>query len=169
MRLGFLVLVGLVGAGTALADQAVRTGATAFGDWRSDAPGVRRLITSAALPAPFATRSAANISQRAARTGADIPKAPAGFTVDLFASGLNMPRVIRVAPNGDIFVAETGAGRVRVFRSAGPAPGLRRARSSLTACSARMGLLSILQGRTRASFMSRRRTPLSAFPIAAET
>jgi glucose/arabinose dehydrogenase len=27
-----------------------------------------------------------------------------------------MPRVIRVAPNGDIFVAETGAGSVRVFR-----------------------------------------------------
>jgi glucose/arabinose dehydrogenase len=127
MRLGFLVLVGLVGAGAALADEAVRTGAAAFGDWRSDAPGVRRLITSAALPAPFATRSAANMSQHAARTGADIPKAPAGFTVDLFASGLNMPRVIRVAPNGDIFVAETGAGRVRVFRSggagAGPAQG----------------------------------------------
>ena len=38
-----------------------------------------------------------------------------------------MPRVIRVAPNGDIFVAETGAGRVRVFRAgdagAGPAQG----------------------------------------------
>jgi hypothetical protein len=28
-----------------------------------------------------------------------------------------MPRVFRVAPNGDIFVAETGAGRVRVFRA----------------------------------------------------
>ena len=123
MRLGFLVLAGLVGAGAALADEAVRTGAAAFGDWRSDAPGVRRLITPAALPAPFATRSAANMSQRAARTSADIPKAPAGFTVDLFASGLNMPRVIRIAPNGDIFVAETGVGRVRVFRSGGGSAG----------------------------------------------
>src|SRR5271156_4347834 len=115
MRLGFLVLLGLVGATPALADEAVRTGAAAFGDWRTDAPGVRRLITPADLPAPFATPSAAGRSQRAARTGVDIPKAPAGFTVDLFASGLNIPRVIRVAPNGDIFVAETGAGRVRVF------------------------------------------------------
>ena len=126
MRLGFLVLMGLVGAAPAFADEAVRTGAAAFGDWRTDAPGVRRLITPADLPAPFATRSTANFSQHEARTGAETPKAPPGFTVDLFATGLNMPRVIRIAPNGDIFVAETGAGSVRVFRpgaGAGPAKG----------------------------------------------
>ena len=116
MRLGFLVLLGLVGATPAFADEAVRTGAAAFGDWRTDAPGVRRLITPADLPAPYATRSTANMSQHEARTDADIPKAPPGFTVDRFASGLNMPRVLRVAPNGDIFLAETGAGSVRVFR-----------------------------------------------------
>jgi glucose/arabinose dehydrogenase len=117
----------LLGAAPALADETVRTGAAAFGDWRTDAPGARRLITPADLPGPFATRSSANMSQREARTEAEIPKAPPGFTVDLFASGLNTPRVIRIAPNGDIFVAETGAGRVRVFRpgnaGAGPAQG----------------------------------------------
>jgi glucose/arabinose dehydrogenase len=112
--------MGRVGAAPAFADEAARTGAAAFGDWRTDAPGVRRLITPADLPAPFATKSTANMSQHAARTDAEIPKAPPGFTVDLFASGLNMPRVLRVAPNGDIFVAETGAGRVRVFRPGGP-------------------------------------------------
>ena len=116
MRLGFLVLVCLAGGAPAFADEAVRTGAAAFGDWRTDAPGARRLITPADLPAPFATPSTANMSKHEALTGADVPKAPPGFTVDLFASGLKMPRVIRVAPNGDIFVAETGAGRVRVFR-----------------------------------------------------
>jgi glucose/arabinose dehydrogenase len=116
MRLGFIVLVGLVGAGTALAYESVRTGAAAFGDWASDAPGVRRLITLADLPQPFATRSSANRSQLAAWTEADVPKAPPGFAVDLFASGLKTPRVIRITPNGDIFLAETGAGRVRVFR-----------------------------------------------------
>jgi glucose/arabinose dehydrogenase len=115
MRLGFLVLLGLVGATPAFADDAVRTGAAAFGDWRTDAPGVRRLITPADLPAPYATRSTANMSQHEAWTEADVPKAPPGFAVDLFATGLNMPRVLRVAPNGDIFLAETGAGRVRVF------------------------------------------------------
>jgi glucose/arabinose dehydrogenase len=36
--------------------------------------------------------------------------------VDLFADGLSAPHVIRVAPNGDIFVAESGAGRVQVLR-----------------------------------------------------
>jgi len=123
MRLGFLLLAGLVGAGAAFADEAVRTGAAAFGDWRSDAPGVRRLITLADLPPPLATPSAATVSQLAARTDADLPKAPPGFAVDLFASGLNVPRVIRVAPNGDIFVAETGAGMVRVFRSGGASAG----------------------------------------------
>src|SRR5258707_8303288 len=99
MRLGFLVLLGLVGAAPAFADEAVRTGAEAFGDWRTDAPGARRLITPADLPAPFATKSAVGRSQRAARTGVDIPKAPPGFAVELFASGLNTPRTIRVAPN----------------------------------------------------------------------
>jgi glucose/arabinose dehydrogenase len=121
MRLGFLVFAGFAGA--AFADEAVRTGTAAFGDWGSDAPGVRRLITPADLPAPYATSSTANMSQHAARTDADIPKAPAGFTVDLFATGLNMPRVVRVAPNGDIFVAESGAGRVRVFRPGEAAAG----------------------------------------------
>jgi glucose/arabinose dehydrogenase len=115
MRLGFLVLLGLIGATPAFADDAVRTGAAAFGDWRTDAPGVRRLITPADLPAPYATPSTANMSQHEAWTEADVPKAPPGFVVDLFATGLNMPRVLRVAPNGDIFLAETGAGRVRVF------------------------------------------------------
>jgi glucose/arabinose dehydrogenase len=127
MRLGFLVLVCLVSVTPAVADEAVRTGPAAFGDWRTDAPGVRRLITPADLPAPFATKSTANLSQRASRTDAEIPKAPPGFKVDLFASGLDSPRVLRVAPNGDVFVAETGAGQVRVFRTSaagvGPAEG----------------------------------------------
>ena len=126
MRLGFLGLMCLVGAAPAFADDALRTGAAAFGDWRTDAPGARRLITPTDLPPPFATHSTANMSQHAARTQADVPKAPPGFTVETFATGLNMPRVIRIAPNGDIFVAETGAGSVRVFHpgaSSGPAKG----------------------------------------------
>src|SRR3984885_2669148 len=126
MRLGCLVLMCLAGATPAFPDDAVRTGAAAFGDWRTDVPGTRRLITPADLPASYATRSTANISRHEAWTEADVPKAPPGFAVDLFATGLNMPRVIRVAPNGDIFVAETGAGSVRVFHpGAGSGPAKR--------------------------------------------
>jgi len=47
-----------------------------------------------------------------------MPQVPAGFNVGLFAEGLSGPRIIRTAPNGDIFVAETRAGRVRVLRAA---------------------------------------------------
>jgi glucose/arabinose dehydrogenase len=46
-----------------------------------------------------------------------IPKAPAGFKVESFVgSGLDTPRQIRRAPNGDIFMADTGAGTVLIFR-----------------------------------------------------
>jgi len=41
---------------------------------------------------------------------------PAGFEISLFAEGLDEPRLIRAAPNGDIFVAESAPGRVRVLR-----------------------------------------------------
>jgi glucose/arabinose dehydrogenase len=43
-------------------------------------------------------------------------QAPDGFEVKLFAKGLNAPRLIRTAPNGDIFAAESTAGRIRVLR-----------------------------------------------------
>ena len=110
-----LLLAGLIAAAPllALADEgATRTGAAAFGDWRTDAPGVRRKLTAADLPPPGASRSAANPSRTAPRADGALPQAPPGFVVSLFASGLDLPRVVRVAPNGDVFVAESGAGRV---------------------------------------------------------
>ena len=126
-----LLLAGLVIAAAplfAFADDAgTRTGAAAFGDWRSDAPGVRRKLTEADLPAPGASRSAANPSWRIARPEGAWPKAPEGFAVSLFASGFKEPRVVRVAPNGDVFVAESGAGRVTVL---GAADGAAKAASS---------------------------------------
>ena len=118
MRLWSVLALFLVGGAALAADEILR-GAAAFGDWRTDAPGVQRLITPSDLPAPFATRSAANPAHAARRKDGEYPKAPAGFQVELYAQGLAGPRVIRVAPNGDIFVAESGAGRIRVFREAG--------------------------------------------------
>lgn len=41
---------------------------------------------------------------------------PSGFHVEPLATGLDQPRLIRVAPNGDIFIAESWAGRVRMLR-----------------------------------------------------
>ena len=107
----------------ALADDSpTRTGAAAYGDWRTDAPGVRRKITPADLPAPGASPSAANSSSSVERRDGAMPKAPPGFVVSLFATGLDRPRVVRIAPNGDIFVAESGAGRVSVLRASDGEP-----------------------------------------------
>ena len=94
------------------------TGKAAFGDWRADAPGVRRRISAKDLPPPYATRSAGNPPRVTARPADAMPKAPPGFEVSLFAGGLARPRALRVAPNGDVFVAETAAGRIRVLRAA---------------------------------------------------
>jgi glucose/arabinose dehydrogenase len=43
---------------------------------------------------------------------------PPGFEVELFVSNLRDPRTVRVAPNGDIFIAESEPGRIRVLRAA---------------------------------------------------
>ncbi len=94
------------------------TGKDALGDWTTDAPGVRRKISVSDLAAPYETPSANNFPRVVARPQRAWPKAPEGFTVTQFASGLIEPRVIVRAPNGDLFVAESRAGRSRVLRDA---------------------------------------------------
>jgi glucose/arabinose dehydrogenase len=80
-------------------------------------PGVSRLIKPEHLPKPGATPSRANVSRVVPRPASAMPQVPAGFKIELFAEGLSGPRQLRVAPNGDIFVAETRAGRIRVLRA----------------------------------------------------
>lgn len=87
-----------------------------FTDYRAEVPGTSRKITVADLPAPYATRSASNAPSIVARPPDQWPKAPPGFKVNLYAKDLQTPRVIRAAPNGDVFVTESGAGQIRVFR-----------------------------------------------------
>ncbi|MEA2831721.1 MAG: hypothetical protein QOF22_2469, partial [Bradyrhizobium sp.] len=98
--------------------QSPLTGNAAFGDWRSDKPGVTRLIKPENLPKPGATPSAANVSRVVPRPASAVPQVPDGFKIGLFAEGLSGPRQMRVAPNGDIFVAETRSGRIRILRAA---------------------------------------------------
>jgi glucose/arabinose dehydrogenase len=95
----------------------VLTGTAAYGDFSRDAPGTRRHITPADLPPPFATEGKANMSSVIAQPTGAMPLVPPGFTVTPFAY-LTGPRQIRIAPNGDIFVAETDAGKVVVLRAA---------------------------------------------------
>src|SRR5262249_25655528 len=94
----------------------VLTGAAALGDWTTDAPGVRRKITVDDLAPPYATPSANNHPRLVRRPEGAWPKAPEGFKVTEFAKGFRVPRVIVRAPNGDLFLAESGANRLRVLR-----------------------------------------------------
>lgn len=87
-----------------------------FSDFRYSQPGTAHKIAAADLPKPYDTPSAGNAPQLVARPPDAWPKAPAGFKVDLFATGLDGPRLLRTAPNGDVFVAEMRAGRITVFR-----------------------------------------------------
>jgi glucose/arabinose dehydrogenase/mono/diheme cytochrome c family protein len=87
-----------------------------FTDFRYEKPGTSHKITVNDLPQPYATRSADNGPDVVARPENVSPRAPAGFKVDLYATGLDNPRTLRTAPNGDVFLTESDAGRVRVFR-----------------------------------------------------
>jgi glucose/arabinose dehydrogenase len=67
------------------------------------------------LPAPYETKSAGNAPGKENPPDGFLPTVPAGFRVNVFASGFKTPRFLTVAPNGDIFLAETGANQVVVL------------------------------------------------------
>jgi glucose/arabinose dehydrogenase len=106
-----------IGAVAALAADEL-TGQSGYGDWKADAPGVRRKITAADLPAPYATPAVRENATIVKPPAGAQPLVPQGFSISLFADHLQAPREIRIAPNGDIFVAESRAGQIRVLRAA---------------------------------------------------
>jgi glucose/arabinose dehydrogenase len=105
---------GVVRAETSTSEQNVLKGREALGDWQKDKPGVRRLLKPEDQPS--VGESTSNPVQIVRRSKHARPIAPKGFSVDLIASGLAEPRVIRVAPNGDLFVADSEANTIRVYR-----------------------------------------------------
>jgi glucose/arabinose dehydrogenase len=95
------------------------TGQAAFTDYSQEHPGVRRKITLADLPEPKPDESVDNGPSLIPRPQGAWPVAPKGFKVDLYAEGFTEPRLIRTAPNGDLFLADSHAGAVRVLRGVG--------------------------------------------------
>jgi len=87
-----------------------------FANYKTQAPGVTRKITLADLPKPYATESVDNGADVVRRPSDAWPQAPAGFKVEQFASKLDNPRLLRTAPNGDVFLAESDAGEIKIFR-----------------------------------------------------
>jgi len=115
LALNCALTIGAVGlAGTAMAQ--VRTGAAAFGDYTTDAPGVVRKITAADVPAPTPDKARAAPPSQAQRPPGAMPRTLPGFEITEFAK-LDHPRLIRVAPNGDVFVSETQNGKIIVLRA----------------------------------------------------
>ncbi|HEY6848239.1 MAG TPA: PQQ-dependent sugar dehydrogenase [Terracidiphilus sp.] len=122
----------------ALQAQQTITGQAAFADYTQQKPGVRRKITVADLPEPKPSESVDNGPVVVNRPEGVWPIAPAGFKVQLYAGGdgatpmqrsennkqihpptsgtFVMPRIIRTAPNGDLFVADSQAGSILVLR-----------------------------------------------------
>src|ERR1700728_354127 len=124
----------------ALQAQKTITGQAAFADWNQQQPGLRRKITLADLPNPKPDEAVNNTPHVIARPTEAWPIAPAGFKVTLYAGGdstpmqradnkevmtvskgtFTMPRLIRTAPNDDLFLAGSGAGTRTSLRGVGP-------------------------------------------------
>ncbi len=115
----FVVLFSVMAALAADGKPTVLTGQAAFTDAAHESPGIRRHLTVADLPAPAPDQSVDNGPLVVPRPANAWPQAPKGFKVDLYATGLDNPRLLRTAPNGDIFLAESETGKILVFRGVG--------------------------------------------------
>jgi hypothetical protein len=115
--IAFLSTIGAAPAAGA-AEPAQATPSSDPGDWHQAAPGMRHSVNVAALPRPFATESSGNGPKVVPRPEGAALSVPPGFSIGVFATDLKGPRLLRVAPNGDIFVAETREGRIHVLRAA---------------------------------------------------
>jgi glucose/arabinose dehydrogenase len=131
----------LMHPGVAAAQSPLLTGQAAFTDWNQQQPGVRHRITVGDLPQPNPEEAVDNGPHVVPRPANAWPVAPPGFKVTLYAGGdappmqradnkrqthgpetgtFVMPRLLRTAPNGDIFLADSQAGSVFVMRGVTP-------------------------------------------------
>jgi glucose/arabinose dehydrogenase len=90
-----------------------------FTDFRAQHPGTVHKISVNDLPEPGSTPSSDNHAHLVPRPEHAWPEAPPGFAVQRYAGDLSNPRLLRTAPNGDVFVAESQPGEIRVLRGLG--------------------------------------------------
>jgi len=141
--LSFLAVSVLATAASAQ-QQPLLTGQAAFTDWNQQAPGVRHKITVADLPEPHPDEAVNNGPKLVARPDNAWPIAPPGFKVTLYAGGdfkptaasssinnqapsvpaapslFREPRLLRTAPNGDLFLSDSHGDKLFVLRGVGP-------------------------------------------------
>jgi glucose/arabinose dehydrogenase len=131
-------------AGSALPAQTTLTGQAAFTDYNQQTPGVRHKITLADLPEPKPDEAVNNGPHLVAKPDNAWPTAPPGFKVTLYAGGdfkptaasssinnqapsvpaapstFREPRLLRTAPNGDIFLSDSHGNKIFVLRGVRP-------------------------------------------------
>jgi glucose/arabinose dehydrogenase len=112
----FPLVVLFASASSAQTQSNVLTGQEAFTGYQKEHPGATRKLTVADLPKPYATKSVDNGADIVKRPADAWPQALPGFKVQLYATNLENPRRLTTAPNGDLFLAESSAGEIEVFR-----------------------------------------------------
>ena len=138
-----LLVLTFATAAVAQSNGPILTGQAAFTDYSQQAPGVRHHITVADLPGPHPEEAVNNGPTLVARPKGAWPIAPAGFKVTLYAGGdytptresssinnqapsvpaapslFREPRLMRTAPNGDIFLSDSHGDKIFVLRGVG--------------------------------------------------
>jgi glucose/arabinose dehydrogenase len=91
-----------------------------LGSWSGhlEIDGERIAVDPASLPEPNPGESASLRPSVVGRPAGVPLQAPEGFVVTLYAEGLQNPRWMAVAENGDVFLAEPRAGHVLLLRDA---------------------------------------------------
>ncbi len=111
-----------------------------FADYTQQQPGAKHKVTVADLPAPAPEQAVDNGPSLIPRPEGAWPKAPAGYKVTLYAGGdaqpmkrgediktvapaaqgtFREPRLIRTAPNGDLFLSDSAGGTIFILRGVG--------------------------------------------------
>ena len=83
-------------------------------------PGQRFELDPARLAEPFATPAADNGGNMIARPAQARPEVPKGFVAEPYVTGLANPRFMALAPNGDVYLAESYAGKITRIRDRQP-------------------------------------------------
>jgi glucose/arabinose dehydrogenase len=84
----------------------------------ADTVGTRFAVSADTLPAPGTTPPNRLEPYGFLRSPGLVPRASKGFSVSLFAAHVGNARWLTVAPNGDVFLAASGNGKIMMLRDA---------------------------------------------------
>jgi glucose/arabinose dehydrogenase len=115
LRNAVLISAFMLTGASAVAADAEKIGKDAFGSWQEDKPGIVRLIGPKDLAQPVENETS-NFADVITMPAGAKPKLSDGFSAEMVAKDIKSPRALRIAPNGDLFVADSKANQIRVYR-----------------------------------------------------